>query len=46
MIMVWSNRQESWPYDILGYSDKGKIYVTNIDDKCFGANQKNSIALL
>ena len=43
MIMVWSNRQESWPYNILGYCYKGKIYVTNIDDKCFGTNKKKTV---
>ena len=32
MIMVWSNQQESWSYDILGYSYKGKLHVTNIED--------------
>ena len=45
--MAGCNPRKLWTYYILGYSYKGKIYVTNIDDKCFGTNKKkNSIALL
>ena len=44
--MVWSNPQESWPYYILGYSYKGKMQVTNTDDKCFGGNKKKQYCIV